>query len=437
MSLPHLLAARAAAAEAGVSLTGKSVIFLFQHGGPSQIETFDPKMDAPPEVRSATGETATSVPGVTFGGTFPKLARRMDRLAIVRSYQSGSADHKIQPIVSKETMSANMGSLYTNIAGVTDPKLGLPRNVCLFPSAVDPGGPVEDREFGQFTSAGELGAGFAPFVPGAGNASLDNMRLKLSRRRLDDRRALLKSLDRLKRQSDATGAMDATDKFQQQAFDTLLGGVADAFDLSKEDPRTIAKYDTGHLLRSDAWADKNNREHYDANAKSLGKLLLLARRLCEAGCGFVTINTAFVWDMHSDVNNLPMTRGMECVGRPFDHAVSAFIDDVEARGLSDKILLVATGEMGRMPRIDARGGRGHWARLTPLMLYGGGVTSGQVIGESTRDGSEPASRPITSKDLLSTVMANLLDWKQLTTTRSISLEVQRAITAGKPIPGLS
>lgn len=437
MTLPQLFAARAAAAEQGVSLTGKSVIFLFQHGGPSQYETFDPKMDAPPEIRSATGETKTSVPGVTFGGTFPKLARQMHRMAVVRSFQTGSADHKIQPIVSEDTMNANMGSIFSHLAGTTDPKRGLPRNVSLFPNAVDPTGPGEDKQFGQFTSGGDLGPGFAPFVPGAGSQSLDNMRLKLSRKRLDDRRALLNSLDQLKRQADTKGAMDATDKFQQQAFDALLGGVADAFDLSKENPRTIEAYDTGHLLRSDSWADKNNREHYDANAKSLGKLLLLARRLCEAGCGFVTINTAFVWDMHSDINNLPMTRGMECVGRPFDHAVSAFIDDIEARGLSDKILLVATGEMGRMPRVDARGGRGHWARLTPLMLYGGGVTSGQVIGQSTRDGSEPSSRPITSNDLLSTVMANLLDWKQLTTSRSLSLDVQRAITAGKPIPGLS
>jgi len=436
LTLPQLLSARAAAAEAGIPTTGKSVIFLFQHGGPSQYETFDPKMGAPPEVRSATGETKTSVPGVTFGGTFTKLARHMDRMAIVRSFQSGSANHKIQPIVSKDTLDANMGSFFSHIAGATDPQLGLPRNVSLFPSAVDPQGPGEDRQFGQFTSAGELGPGAAPFVPGAGNESLDNMRLKLSRKRLDDRRALLKSLDRIKRKADAKGAMDATDKFQQQAFDTLLGGVADAFDLSKEDPRTIAKYDTSHLLQSDRWNKWDNREHYDAHATSLGKLLLLARRLCEAGCGFVTINTAFVWDMHSDRNNLPMVDGMELVGGPFDHAVSAFIEDVEQRGLSDKIMLVATGEMGRMPKVDARGGRGHWGRLTPLMFYGGGVTDGQVIGESTRDGGEPASRPITGKDLFSTVMANLLDWESLKTSGGLSLETQRAILAGKPIPGL-
>lgn len=437
MTLPQLLAARTAAAEQGVSLTGKSVIFLFQHGGPSQYETFDPKMDAPPDVRSATGETATTVPGVTFGGTFTKLAKQMHRMAIVRSFQSGSANHKLQPIMSEQTMNANMGSLYSHIAGPTDPERGLPRNVMLFPNAVDPNEPGEDRSFGQFTSAGDLGAGSAPFVPGAGSESLDNMRLKLSRKRLDDRRALLKSLDRIKRKADAKGAMDATDKFQQQAFDALMGGVADAFDLSREDPRTIAAYDTNHLLRSADWTHKNNREHYDANAKSLGKLLLLARRLCEAGCGFVTINTAFVWDMHSDINNLPMTKGMEYVGNPFDHAVSAFIEDIEARGLSDKILLVCTGEMGRMPRVDAKGGRGHWGRLTPLMLYGGGVTHGQVIGESSRDGSEPATRPITGHDLISTVMANLMNWNDLKTTGSLSLEVQRAITAGKPIPGLS
>ncbi len=442
MTLPELLAARAIAAETGTNplsskTTGKSVIFLFQHGGPSQFETFDPKMDASPEIRSATGETKTTVPGVTFGGTFTKLARHMDRMAIVRSFQSGSANHELQPIVCKETLDANIGSLYSHIAGATDPRNGLPRNVMLFPNAVHPDGPAANNEFGKFAATGDLGAGVTPFVPGAGNESLDNMRLKLSRQRLDDRRTLLARLDQIKRQADAKGAMDATDKFQQQAFDALMGGVADAFDLSKEDPRTIARYDTSHLVKTAAWNDKDNREHYHAHANSLGKLLLLARRLCEAGCGFVTINTAFVWDMHSDVNNLELTRGMDLVGGPFDHAVSAFIEDVENRGLSDKIMLAATGEMGRMPRLDSRGGRGHWGRLTPLMFYGGGVTSGQVIGESTRDGGEPATRPVTSADLLATVMSNVLDLEAVKTDPNVSIEVRRALLAGKPIPGLS
>src|SRR5207253_6897559 len=134
--------------------------------------------------------------------------------------------------------------------------------------------------------------------------------------------------------------------------EVILKGVSEAFDLKLEDHRTVAKYDTEPLVRPEninkKWRNYNN---YVDNARSLGKLLLLGRRLCERGCGFVTITTNFVWDMHSDVNNAPVEEGMRYMGTPLDHAVSAFLEDVEARGLSKKILLVVTGEMGRTPRI--------------------------------------------------------------------------------------
>ena len=133
----------------------------------------------------------------------------------------------------------------------------------------------------------------------------------------------------------------------------------------------------------------NNRPRYIEHVNSLGKLMLLARRLAERGAGFITITTNFVWDMHADQNNATMIEGMGYVGRPFDHAVSAFIEDVEARGLRDKILLVCCGEMGRTPKINAKGGRDHWAGIAPLLLYGGGLKMGHVVGSSTRDGGEP------------------------------------------------
>lgn len=435
-ALPALLQGRAAASEAGVPVTGKSVIFLFQHGGPTQFETFDPKMTAPSGIRSATGETQTTIPGVTFGGTFTRIAKWAHRLAIVRSFQSGSSAHRIQPIVSPESLNANLGSLYSRVVGATHPVNGMPTNTAIFPSAVDPKGPGENRTFGQFSSPGELGAGFAPFVPGTGSAMQENLRLNIARERLDDRRSLLAGLDRIKRAVDSSGMVNGMDKFQQQAFNVILGGVANAFDLSKEDPRTVARYDTSHLLRSSLWNYKNNRKHYNAHSTSLGKLLLLARRLCEAGCGFVTINTAFVWDMHSDVNNLPMAEGMDYVAQPFEHAVTAFIEDLEARGLSDQILLVCTGEMGRTPRINKRGGRDHWGRLTPLMMYGGGVTDGQVIGQSTRDGGEPLAGRVTNRDLIATIMHNLFDVGELRIRRGVPPEVLRVIGRGSPIRDL-
>jgi len=143
--------------------------------------------------------------------------------------------------------------------------------------------------------------------------------------------------------------------------------------------------------------------------------LLLARRLCEAGCGFVTIHADYegIWDMHADVENLNMIDGMETVGRSFDHAVAAFIEDVEARGLSEKILLVCCGEMGRTPKINKNGGRDHWGDLTPLVVAGGGLKMGQVIGKSDKQGGRPATEPHTPANLLATILHFLFDVPQL------------------------
>src|SRR6185295_17760561 len=157
LSLPGLLAA--AAAEPRRLLTGRSVIFLFLHGGPSQFETFDPKMSAPSEIRSTTGEIATSIPGVTFGSSFPNLARLADRLAIVRSFSTGDANHDIKPVVSRHTNGANLGSLFARVAGTTDPATGIPRTALLFSRAVDSTTGPELTQFGQFDSTGTLGAG--------------------------------------------------------------------------------------------------------------------------------------------------------------------------------------------------------------------------------------------------------------------------------------
>ena len=154
------------------------------------------------------------------------------------------------------------------------------------------------------------------------------------------------------------------------------------------------------------------------------------------GCGFVTVTTAFVWDMHADVNNATVTEGMGYVGTPFDHAVSAFIEDVEARGLSEKILLVCCGEMGRTPRINSKGGRDHWGGLAPLLLYGGGLKMGRVIGSSSRDGGEPASDPVSMADLLTTIMHVLLDMGQVRVDTGLPKNLVEAITRGEVIKGL-
>jgi len=156
----------------------------------------------------------------------------------------------------------------------------------------------------------------------------------------------------------------------------------------------------------------------------------------EAGCGFVTVTTNFAWDMHADGNNPGMEEGMNFSGRVFDHAVSAFLDDLRDRGLEDKVLLVAMGEMGRTPKLQTDGGRNHWPHSAPLLLAGGGLPMGQVIGETTPDGGRPAKDPVTIANLYATIMHTLLDIGELRITHSHMRDVLNIATAAEPIPGL-
>jgi uncharacterized protein (DUF1501 family) len=435
LSLPWLLPGWAASAGEERPVTDKAVVFLFMHGGPSQIETFDPKMSAPAEVRSATGEVATKLPGVTFGGTFPKLARLADRLAVVRSYTTGNGNHDIKPVVSRDTSGANLGSIYAHVAGMNDPASGLPTNALLLPRAVDPTTQPGTTAFGKFDATGTLSPALAPFAPGGGGSLQQDMRLKLPMDRLEDRQRLLTSLDGASAALDAA-ERDGIDGQRARAIRIILGGVADAFDLSKEGAKTVARYDTAPLVRPDKidkkWRNYNN---YVDNAKSLGKLMLLARRLVERGCGFVTVTTNFVWDMHADVNNAPVGEGMRYMGVPFDHAVSAFVEDLEARGLSDRVLLVCCGEMGRTPKINKNGGRDHWGGLAPLLLAGGGLKMGQVIGQSDRHAGAPASVPVTNQHVIATILHTLFDVGKLRVLRGLPRELAR-LTEWDPIPGL-
>jgi len=438
LTLGDWFATRAAVSRVRKSpLKDRSVVFLFMHGGPSQFETFDPKMEAPSNIRSATGEIPTTLPGITFGSTFTRLARLAHKFSVVRSFVTGDGNHDIKPVVGVDTLRANMGSLYSSIAGVSRTDTAMPTNVALFPRSIDPKAQAAVTEFGNFEGTGELSRTFAPFVPGAGADLQQDMRLNLPEGRFHNRQALLHALDDWRRWADASGVVEGFSDFQKQAFGALHGGVSDAFDLSLEDPRLVERYDTAPLLPRDRISKQwKNIDHYATNALTLGRQLLLARRLCERGAGFVTVTTSFIWDMHADENNAPMTVGMEYVGAPFDRAVSAFIEDVEARGLSEKILLVCCGEMGRTPSINAAGGRDHWGNLAPLLVYGGGLKMGQVIGQSSRDGGEPASDAVTMKDLLATVMHTLLDIGEVRLLPGVPQRVVEAMTRGEPIRGL-
>lgn len=434
LGLPLAWQRALSAAELPPVLTDRSVVFVFMHGGPSQIETFDPKMDSPIGISSVTGEVSTKLPGVTFGGTFPKLASIAQELTIVRSFQTGNGNHDVKPIVSSASSNANLGALYARIAGQNRPDSGMPTNVTLFPKSVDDSTMPAFKKLGDVEATGPLGSGYTPFSPSGGGQLQQDMQLNIPLNRLDHRRQLLSELDRIQRHLDRNEMFQGLNSIKEQAFNTVLGGVASAFDLSQESPATVRRYDTAPLIRPDQIDKKwKNYERYVDNAKSLGKQMLLARRLCERGCGFVTVTTNFVWDMHADQNNAGVAEGMRYMGHPFDHAIATFLEDVRDRGLSDKILLVCCGEMGRTPKVNARGGRDHWGGLAPLLLSGAGIPRGHVFGQSTRDASKPLSSPVEIPNLVSTTLNTLLDGGQLRLDPGLPKEVSSALFA-PPIP---
>jgi hypothetical protein len=436
LGLPGLLASRARAAAAGRLVKDRSVVLLFLQGGPTHIELFDPKMTAPAEVRSCTGEVQTSLPGVTFGGTFSRLAQRARHFAVVRNYASRNSGHTYLSVTSAgNPLKAAMSALYARVAGPIHPRTGLPTNMLVLPEAVQPGlklgNNFETGALPTLTSPGDLGLRCAAFDPSSNADFKRTMQLQMPPGRLEDRRGLLAQLDALRRQLDADGGLDGFDRYQQQAIDLVMRGVVEAFDLSREDPKTVERYDTSKLFRLEEvtkWYDMKRATNL------LGKQMLLARRLCEAGCGFVTVSDCG-WDMHSNGNSPKNLGGIHPLGGQVDHAVSAFLDDVRERGLGDKILLVVTGEMGRSPRRNRDGGRDHYGNLTPLLIAGGGLKMGQVIGQSDKNAAAPAADPQTPVNLLATVMRTVLDLGEVRATPNLG-KTAEIVTTGEPIPGL-
>jgi hypothetical protein len=370
LMLPDLLRARAVAAAAGKPTRSTSVVWLWLGGGPSHIETFDPKMSAPVEFRSTVGALPTNVPGIEVGGVFPRLAQHADKLAFVRSFAHSNSGHgggthwvmtgyDYPPAdAGQPPIKPGLGSILARYRGPNNPATGLPTYVSL-------GGILGD-------GPAWLGPACAPFNTG-GNAQ-SNMTLKVTLDKLGDRRSLLQTFDNLDRHLDRSGLMEGLDSFETQAFDLIRSRARETFDFNREDPRVRDRYGPG-----------------------LGQQLLLARRLCEAGVGFVTLHFGG-WDMHGQV-----AMGMKTLGPQVDRAVASFLEDCSGRGLDRDILLVITGEFGRTPRINPAAGRDHWAPLSTLALAGGGLKMGQVIGASNAKAEVPKSTPITPQHLMATV----------------------------------
>jgi len=396
LTLPNLLRQRAEAAQAGQPIRDKSVIWLWLAGGPTHVETFDPKMTAPVEYRSITGECKTPLPGVTVGGTFPQIASVADKMAFVRSFAHGSSSHGtgttwvMTGYNDRNDMKPSIGSMVAKARGTTNPRTGMPTYVGM--GRIRSDGP------------GWLGARYKAFDPSG--PSRKDMNLALPESRIQTRRNLLEQLDRLNRQIDSTGMMGGIDGFAQQAFDLILGNAATAFDINKEDPKTRQAYGRG-----------------------LGENLLKARRLCEAGCSFVSVSYGG-WDMHGGI-----VKGLSSRAKQVDQGVSALINDLDQRGMLDDTLVVITGEFGRTPRINKKAGRDHWGRLCTLALAGGGLKMGQVVGESSPRIEVPASQPIRPQDVLATVL-EMYDIGHRVQFTSNQGRPTYLIEDGRPIPEL-
>jgi uncharacterized protein (DUF1501 family) len=430
LTLPWLLKNQAVAGEDSF-LKDKSVVLLFLSGGATHIETFNPNMTVPSPYCSMTGEVQTNVPGLTFGSTFTELSKHADKMAVVRSFRHPIGGHvqAISHVLTGGTdpngrgdAGFSMGSMYARLRGANHPVTGTPTYVLFNSDEVDPQYRKEKGRVERGSRPGLIGKNFAPFNPSGKGSAVENMKLNISLDRLADRRALMRKLDDLKRQTQSAAEANVLDQYHQQAFDLLLGSASEAFDLTKEDPATVRRYDTSQT--------KVGKKVF--RKSQLGRHMLTARRLIESGCGFVTVHSAG-WDMHADRNNPGILSGMNMLGTTVDRSVSAFLEDLEQRGLSDKVLLVISGDFGRTPKINKNGGRDHWANLGTLAFAGGGLNVGQAIGRSTRKNDAPITDPISPANLLSTVLHTLFDVSTLRVTRGVPRDLLALVEREEPI----
>jgi hypothetical protein len=432
----------------------KSVVWLWLGGGPPQQETWDPKPDAPDAVRTMFGTIPTSLPGVRFGSHFPLLAERAHRLAIVRSFQTPCMDHQENFVRAMLTgtearLAPSVGSVYSHLRGTNHPQSGMPSYVVL-----DSGNNTEflQEHFLRGNTPGSLGAAHAPFNPAGvilpettltgplrkseGDVTfsplVQSMHMKLPADRWADRRDLLRHFDGAARRLESDRALAGFEAYREQAYRVLRGSVADAFRLDREPQAIVDRYDTSAITLT--CPNFVRLPDFPQRPSLLGRQMLLARRLCEAGAGLVMVENCG-WDFHGTAADPDQRRGLEGFGPSLDRAVSAFLDDVQQRGLEDRILLVVCGEMGRTPKINERGGRDHWPRLAPLFLAGGGFKMGQVIGRSDAQGSAPTTTPVSHTNLASTVLQALLDPLTLRLFPQIAFDLLRRVE-GQPIPGL-
>jgi len=400
LTLPQLLALDA---QAGTRHSHKSVILIYLVGGPPHQDMFDLKPRAPREIAGPHQPIKTNVPGIEICEHFPQMARRMDKFAVIRSLVGAQSGHDaFQCYTGRKPRDpappggwSPLGSLVSKLQGPVD--RATPPFVSLCYECTH--GPYNEP------GPGMVGVGHRSFRPLG--PSRDDMTLQgITYDRLADRRQLLASVDRFRRAADNRGRMEGMDAFSQQAMGILTSSkLADALDLSKEDPRLVERYGTG-----------DEEKRIDGNgAPRVPQSFLVARRLVEAGARVVTVNYS-KWDWHGGANNDIFRREREDFPI-FDNGISALIDDLHSRGLDRDVSVLVWGEFGRTPKISTRVGRDHWPRVAMALLAGGGMSTGQVIGATDRLGGEAVRRPVTFEEVFATLYHNLgIDVDQATVT---------------------
>ncbi|MCP4816236.1 MAG: DUF1501 domain-containing protein [Planctomycetaceae bacterium] len=436
LTLDQLLRAEAAA---GIGSSNKAVINIHLDGGPPQMDTIDMKPDAPSEVRGEFQPIATNLPGFMISELMPRVGSIADRFVFIRSLIGSTGRHDAYQCQSGQSYK-DLGSIggHPAMGCVVNKLKGTAKDaVPLFVDMMQ-GRPLVRNS----ARPGYLGPSYQPFRPDMSSmfpreledgmkkelAALGNhhtislsLNEQLSARRIGDRRQLLSTLDRLRRDVDRSGMMDAMDHFSSQATEILISGdFANAMDLSQEDPRVVERFTMD--------ASRVVGRHVTSDHPGAPQKLLMARRLIEVGVRCVSV-TLSDFDTHS--NNFGRMRQMLPI---VDFGLHALITDLEERGMLDDVSIVIWGEFGRTPKINAKGGRDHWPRVGPAMLAGGGMNTGQVIGSTDRQAGSATSRPVTYKDIFATLYHQLGINPFATTITDPTGRPQYLLDSGKRLP---
>ena len=368
----------------------KSIINIYLPGGPSHIDLWDLKPDAPADIRGDFSPARSNVPGIEISELFPRMSQMMDKFIPIRSICDADGRHDGYQCMTGFKFGARGPAGGQPAAGAWVSHLQGPVNEAV-PPHLSLMYPTGNRTWGEPGTGGFLGVKHNPFnlVGKTARSTPENMILNgITLERLRDRTALRNSFDRFRSDLDTSGAMDGLDVYSQQALGILsTSKLAEALDLSKEDPRIVERY------------GKSDEKFQRDGAPKMIENFCIARRLVEAGARFVSLNYSR-WDLHGgDGMNFPRSREEFPL---LDQGLSALVTDLHERGLDRDVSVVVWGEFGRTPKINSKNSRDHWPRVSCAMLAGGGMRTGQVIGATNKYGEHAVERPVKFQEVFAT-----------------------------------